>query len=84
MLDYVETLLSNVDAETVAITADHGELFGKYLHSHPVGVIHPNLRKVPWAITTATDTQNYNPEMREAERASEQELQERLAALGYT
>jgi len=28
-LEYVEILLENVDSETVAITADHGEAFGE-------------------------------------------------------
>jgi hypothetical protein len=83
VLEYAETLLSNVDAETAVITSDHGELFGKYLYSHPVGVLHPALRKVPWVITTASDTRSCEPDVEELDRASDDELKERLAALGY-
>ncbi|WP_162991414.1 alkaline phosphatase family protein [Halostella salina] len=85
VLDHVELLLENFDAESVVITADHGELFGEWgLYSHMVGVPHPNLRKVPWVETTASDTGSYEPEYeRSDERVSEDELQERLKALGY-
>jgi hypothetical protein len=49
VLDDVELLLNNVDANRAVITADHGELFGELgLYSHPTGVPHPALRGVPW------------------------------------
>ena len=85
VLDYVETLLENVDAETVVITSDHGELFGEWgLYSHEVGFPHPAIRKVPWTETSATDTGNYEPEpVRSETEASDEELEDRLKALGY-
>lgn len=56
VLDQVERLLSNYDADRVVITADHGELFGETgLYSHPSGIPHPNLRRVPWVQTEASD-----------------------------
>ncbi len=84
-LDAVELLLENLDAEKTVITADHGELFGELGQTgHGVGIPHPNLRKVPWVETTASDTGSYEPEYeRTEERAAEDELQERLEALGY-
>lgn len=84
-LDSVKLLLENIDAEKVAITSDHGELFGEWgLTGHGVGIPHPNLRKVPWVETTASDTKSYEPEYdRTDEQASEDELHERLEALGY-
>ena len=60
-LDSINTLLRNVDADRVAITADHGEGFGeRWLgvrgYKHRVGMVHPKVRKVPWLTTTAEDT----------------------------
>lgn len=85
VMDEVEVLLENLNAEKTVLTADHGELFGEWgLHSHAVGIPHPNLRRVPWAETSATDTGSYEPEpVLSDEQASEEELEERLAALGY-
>lgn len=57
VLDSVERLLKNIEAPRVAITADHGELFGEWgMYTHPAAFPHPNVRKVPWATTEAADT----------------------------
>ena len=62
VLDDVELLLENLDAETVAISADHGEAFGEYWeYGHHTGSINPHVRKVPWVETTATDQHAYTP-----------------------
>lgn len=88
VLDSIEILLNNIDAEDVVITADHGELFGEFgLYSHIYGVPHPALKKVPWTKTTAKDKHTTNVE----ELISDHEIVEnddnstesRLAALGY-
>ncbi len=85
----VETILESVDAETVVITADHGEAFGEWgVYRHPF-VPHPHLRRVPWVELSATDTGEYEPEypLEEAEQydreADEDDLHERLRHLGY-
>lgn len=85
VLEYVGVLLENVDAETAVITADHGELFGELgLYSHPTGVPHPNLRRVPWMETTATDTGSYEPHFEKpAEDAVDETTAEQLEHLGY-
>jgi hypothetical protein len=63
VLDDVALLLENVDAERVVITADHGEGFGEYgVYEHPVGCPAPTIKRVPWAVTTASDTGSYVPE----------------------
>ena len=82
VLDEVEILLGNIDAETAVLSADHGELFGKYLYSHPTGLPHPKLRKVPWAITTATDQETYEPKL-ERGNTPKRSATERLEDLGY-
>jgi hypothetical protein len=83
-LDEVETLLTNVDADRVAITADHGEAFGEYgIYSHPLGMPHPHVRRVPWAGTTATDTGEYEPTVDPEAYDASRETKEHLKDLGY-
>jgi hypothetical protein len=85
VLDSVETLLANVDAPDVVITADHGELFGELgLFGHPEGVAHPALKKVPWATATATDTGERTPAVDETQQSETSvDTEQRLADLGY-
>lgn len=83
-LDDVELLLSNVDAD-VAITADHGDALGEWgVYDHPVGFLHPAVRTVPWVETQATDTGEHEPAAwKEAVQTDEDEVTDRLQALGY-
>jgi hypothetical protein len=85
VLDDVKLLLENVDAEKVVITADHGNAIGEWsCYGHRPYVPNPAMKRVPWALATATDKQTYEPEPREEyESASEEEITERLEALGY-
>ena len=81
-LDDVEVLLSNVDADRVAITADHGDALGEWgIYDHPVGCLHPAVRTVPWATTTATDRGTRDPDVERDAGGSD--VEERLQALGY-
>lgn len=62
VLDEVAVLLRNVDADRVAITADHGEAFGELgFYEHPVACPHPVVKRVPWAETTAEDAGTRDP-----------------------
>ena len=82
VLDEVELLLSNVDADRVAISADHGELFGEWgAYGHPDGLPVPAVRKVPWARTSATDTGTHAPEVERGD--PETSVEEHLRGLGY-
>lgn len=85
VLDDVEVLLENIDAETVAITADHGEAFGEYWEfGHKTGSLHPKVRTVPWIETTATDGKTYIPSFDPpTESTSNNGLEDQLEALGY-
>jgi hypothetical protein len=87
VLDDVELLLNNIDADRVVISSDHGEAFGEYgIYGHPIGSLHPHVRKVPWAITSGQDSGEYTPETphpSESKEASEQDVDETLKALGY-
>lgn len=81
-LDDVEVLLSNVDADRVAITADHGDALGEWgIYDHPVGCLHPAVRTVPWATTTATDRGTHDPDIDRDDGDSD--VEQRLQALGY-
>lgn len=83
-LDHVETLLDNVEAPRVAISADHAELFGEFgLFSHP-NVPLPTLRRVPWIETSATDHETLSPAVdREGADPDPDAMERRLKALGY-
>jgi hypothetical protein len=84
VLDSIAELLTNLDAERVVITADHGELFGELgIYGHREGIPHPNLKKVPWVVTSATDERTLTPSVDEEAAPSEEEVQDQLEALGY-
>jgi len=87
VLDEVEIVLNNTDAETVAITSDHGEAFGEwgFLYGHPIGILHPVVRKVPWVETTATDRKTFQPTLTSSNSVSdvEERTNEQLKHLGY-
>jgi hypothetical protein len=85
VLDSIGLLLQNIDAEDVIITADHGELFGEFgLHGHPEGFVHPDLKKVPWATATATDHNEYTPDVDESRQDEiTADTEQRLEQLGY-
>lgn len=82
VLDDIELLLENVNADRVIISADHGEAFGEwgaYGHS-PYGQF-AGLREVPWVETTATDNGSYSPEIDRAD--VDISTEEQLKHLGY-
>lgn len=83
VLDDIELLLCNINAETVVISADHGEAFGEYSsYNHHTGSLHPKVRVVPWVVTSATDTGSYSPQV-EPEEQRNISVDESLRALGY-
>lgn len=87
VLDDVEILLENVDADRVVISSDHGEAFGEYgIYGHSIGSLHPKVRTVPWAVTSGRDGGSYEPSV-EAPAPEREELhqstEEILETLGY-
>jgi hypothetical protein len=82
VLDEVDLLLLNVDADRAVITADHANAFGELgfwgHRRHPVMA----LRRVPWCVTDGTDTGSYSPSL-EQEADDEPDVNEQLEALGY-
>lgn len=84
VLDEVECLLENVDAERAVITADHGEAFGEYgFYRHMIGCPVPCMRNVPWAETSATDRGTYEPTAPEPGDGIGVAVEDRLEKLGY-
>jgi hypothetical protein len=85
VLDDVELLLENVDAEIAIISADHGNAFGELgFYGHPPYNPIPSLRRVPWVETTATDSRTYEPdEDEERTDVSNTDVNARLRDLGY-
>jgi len=85
VLNDVAVLLENLNAGTVAISADHGEAFGEYCeYGHHIGSLHPKVRTVPWVETTATDegtyTSSVDPPLANKTDSSVENI---LEALGY-
>ena len=89
VLPEVRTLVESVTGR-VAITADHGNLFGEWgLYGHPMHTPVPALLAVPWAETDGRGRGSYTPRIEPPEplpigRVYGAETDnERLAALGY-
>jgi hypothetical protein len=88
VLDYVDRLLSSIDADPVAISSDHGEAIGEWgIYGH-YGIPLRVLREVPWIETAATDTGEYDPEFvpetaPERERGARRDVEDQLEKLGY-
>lgn len=81
-LDGVERLLNNFDANRALITADHGECFGEWGRwGHTSGSFNPTLRRVPLALTTATDNVTSEPGI--STENTGVEVEENLRSLGY-
>lgn len=84
VIDEVELLLENINAEMVSITADHGNYlgeFGRYGHRYDCG-IHPAVRFVPYWEKSATDRQTHDPKQYN-HKSGNVSRNERLEALGY-
>lgn len=82
ILTEVELLLSNVEANRVCITADHGNAFGEFgVYGHPEGFPHPYIKRVPWVETTAQDSGTYEPKT--PEKVTHEGSEEILKDLGY-
>jgi len=89
VLAEVETLVENVGGQ-VAITADHGNLFGEWgLYGHPMHTPVPALLAVPWAETTGQDRRTHTPTLEPPEPLPVSSVygaetdRDRLEALGY-
>jgi arylsulfatase A-like enzyme len=82
VLNDVQLLLSNIDADNVVITADHGEGFGEQgMFGHGESPF-PVLRRVPWIETFAEDMESYRPETSDETEISIS-VKDRLKQLGY-
>lgn len=79
----VKPLLRNIDADTVVITADHGDGFGEnWCYSHIAGDPRKQVRRVPWVVTKATDHGEVEPTLSPPESVQD-DTEDRLKALGY-
>ena len=88
VLEDVELLLSNLDGDRVVITADHGNAMGERgIYGHAAGIALPELRTVPWAVTTATDEGTYDPveegDLADGDESVDADVASRLEQLGY-
>jgi len=83
VLEDVDLLLQNVEADTAVITSDHGNAIGEWgVYGHPIHMPISELQMVPWIKTTATDQQSHNPKT-VPEPTVDSDIEERLRQLGY-
>jgi hypothetical protein len=84
VLDEVELLLENVDAENVVVTSDHGNAFGECtIHGHPEGILLPCVKTVPWVETSAKDTRGFSPSGEYLDDVERTDIDDHLQDLGY-
>lgn len=86
VLDDLELLLENIDADRVVLSADHGQALGEDGEwGHYWGSTLDCLRVVPWCETSATDSGEYDPEYRSTGPEGDDDLtvDEKLHYLGY-
>lgn len=85
ILESVNTLRKNIEANKVIISADHGECFGEWgFYGHPGNKPVPVLRFVPWCQIDATDSMDrQSKEKEEEDSGTDIDISERLKALGY-
>lgn len=84
VLDEVELLLENVNAEKVVVTADHGNAFGEYsIYGHPEGMPLPTVKKVPWMETSAVDSGEFTPSGEYFDNIEKTDIEDHLHDLGY-
>lgn len=83
VLNDVEILLENFDADTAAITADHAHCLGEGgMYGHPAYTEHPELKRVPWVEVETVDEKKLDPSI-SGEKSISISKEERLQALGY-
>lgn len=82
VLDDVDILRRNIDADPFVISSDHGNAAGEYgIYGHPENVPLPCLREVPWVETSASDEHTHEPASYDVSEAGD--VEERLESLGY-
>lgn len=87
VLDEIEILLNNIDAEKVVITSDHGNAIGEWgIYGHPIHMPLKVLQTVPWIETSASDSGTYTPDQSQSNVSTKQtdpSVKSRLLQLGY-
>lgn len=84
VLDEVELLVKNFDADRVLVTADHGNAFGeRFLYQHPNRVRSKHIRAIPWVVTEALDERTVVDVDTQPGDRSSLSMEDQLAALGY-
>lgn len=89
VLESVDLLRTSIDADRVAVTADHANSFGSWgLYGHPRAPVSA-IRTVPWCTLTARDTSGYEPTTAQPSTAdadaegADERVESMLQDLGY-
>jgi len=83
VLEELQLLRENIDADRAIVTSDHGNAVGEWgVYGHPVHMPHSCLRIVPWATIESNDHHTYEPTLQPGDTAGS--VAERLELLGYS
>lgn len=91
-MDEVWSLIESLDGRTV-VHSDHGNVIGQRswpfpvkTYGHPPGIRLSDLRNVPWAIVKGDQRRRIREveEIQTSDETEDDDLVEKLAALGYT
>lgn len=84
VLDDIETLVNNLDANNVVVSADHANAFGERGYYGHGDFRVPSVRRVPWVEVDARDRMSYQPDLDPVDNEiSDDEITDRLESLGY-
>jgi len=91
VLEEVERLCEALADERIVVTADHGNLLGERLwpiplreYGHPPGLRMSGLVDIPWAVLAGDERPEITTgTVQSASTADDEDINERLAALGY-
>lgn len=84
VMDEIELLLENFEADEVVITSDHGNAFDeRFLYQHPIYVEAEAVKAVPWVETRGNDTKSLTNIDTSPAQQSSLSKEEKLAVLGY-
>lgn len=88
-LPYVQEVLDEIDGKTV-VSSDHGNAFGERpwwfpipIYGHPRGVRHSSVIEVPWMVSESGQRREVIKGSTTDITADDEEVEDRLEALGY-
>jgi len=84
VLQDIDLLRSNIDADRLVVSADHGQALGENgVLGHPCGSTVDAVRDVPWCVIKCQDSGEYQPDKHHRTGRQSVSVEEKLKNLGY-